>query len=369
MKLLLRGPSIRLSRAAWMCAHLSLLWVVFQPLAGFAQGKPNPIAVAGPAALRSGEHDFDFGEGAWHTHIKRILDPFNAASRTIELDGTVSSRRVWGGRAWLEEIQAEGPNGPWQGLSLFLYNPQAHQWSQTFLNRKIGALSPSVGAFNDDRIELYSQDTFKDRAILVRAIWSDISADAHRYEESFSDDGGKTWRLSFTARKTRIPANAVHPMPQTPNDFDFDIGTWKLHTARLLRPLTGSTQWTEADGRVVVTRIWDGSANLSEIHTNYATGPVDFLALRWYNPVARQWFMDFATAASGQLGVPMAGEFKNGRIDFLDQEPIDGKMILVRFSMWPTPEHAPASEQAFSADGGRTWEVNFRTKYTPVTSD
>jgi hypothetical protein len=80
--------------------------------------------------------------------------------------------------------------------------------------------------------------------------------------------------------------------------------------------------------------------------------------------VARQWFNDFATAAGGQLGVPAAGEFKDGRVDFYDQEDLDGKPILVRFSVWPASPDVSHSEQAFSADGGKTWEVNFRTQYT-----
>jgi hypothetical protein len=286
----------------------------------------------------------------------RSLDPFDEKAPSINVEGTVTSRKVWGGRAWLEEIQADGPKGHWQTLNLFLYNPKAQQWNQSFINSKMGVLGvPFVGSFKDGRGEFFQQDTYNDRSILVRALWSNITADGHRYQEFFSDDGGKTWKLSFTANKTRIPASEVQPVKQVANDFDFDLGTWKLHTAKLLKPLTGSTQWTEADGKVVVTKIWDGSANLAEVHTDYPTGPVDFLALRWYSPAAKQWFMDFATAVGGQLGVAGAGVFKDGRVDFYDQEDLDGKAILVRFSVWPTAKDGMSSEQAFSADGGKTW--------------
>ena len=82
------------------------------------------------AQARDGSHDFDFNTGVWHTHIRRVLDPFSASSDAVELEGTVAIRPVWGGRAKLEEIEADGPKGHWEGLSLFLYNPQSHQWSQ-----------------------------------------------------------------------------------------------------------------------------------------------------------------------------------------------------------------------------------------------
>jgi hypothetical protein len=159
---------------------------------------------AASAPERDGQHDFDFDVGNWHTHIKRVLDPLSGSAESVELDGTVTVRKVWGGRAQLEEIEVDGPSGHWEGLNLFLYNPAAHQWSQSFSNSKSGVLgSPMIGSFKEGRAQLIGQDTINNKAILVRATWSDIKTDSHRYEEFYSDDGGKTWALSFTANLTR----------------------------------------------------------------------------------------------------------------------------------------------------------------------
>jgi hypothetical protein len=163
-------------------------------------------ASAEPPAItpRDGQHDFDFNIGVWKTHIKRILDPLSGSSHSMLLDGTVTVRKVWDGRAQMEEIEADGPNGHWEGLTLFLYNPEAHQWTQTFADNKNGVLeSPLIGEFNNGRGELFNQDTFNGRSILVRAVWSAITPDSHHFEESFSDDGGKTWAPAFTANLTR----------------------------------------------------------------------------------------------------------------------------------------------------------------------
>ena len=312
------------------------------------------------APARDGQHDFDFGEGTWHTHITRAPDPFGQPDVKMTLEGTVTSRKVWGGRAWLEEIEADGPKGHWEGMTLFLYNPATRQWSMNFLNSQVGVLGqpPLTGGFDKSgRGELISGDTFKDRAILVRGVWTKLSADVHDYEEDYSDDGGRTWKFSFLGHKTRIPASEVKAVPVTPNEFDFDIGTFTSHSNRY---------GVETDGMTVVRRIWGGRANLAEVHMEAPAGPIDFLALRWYSPPAKQWFLDFANAANGTLGVPMAGVFKNGRIDFYDAELMDGKSILVHFAIWPASETTGASEQAFSADGGRTWEVNYKTTYTRV---
>jgi hypothetical protein len=151
-----------------------------------------------------GSHDLDFGFGIWHTHIQRVLDPFSGEPHSFEMDGTKTVRKVWGGRANLEELEVDGPKGHWEGLNLFLFNPKSQQWSQIFINSKMGVISAAlVGSFKDGRGELFQQDTFKNRSILVRGLWSDISPNSHNYTESYSDDGGKAWKLAFMAHLTR----------------------------------------------------------------------------------------------------------------------------------------------------------------------
>ena len=167
------------------------------------------VAATAPAA-RDGSHDFDFNTGSWKTHLKRRLHPFSGSNEFIELNGSVEVRDVWGGAAHLEEINADGPTGHWQGLSLFLYNPAAQQWSQNFVNAKSGLLvSGLIGSFTNGRGELFQQDTLDGRTILVRGVWSNVTPDSHRYEESYSEDGGKTWEVQLTADKTRATPHAA----------------------------------------------------------------------------------------------------------------------------------------------------------------
>ncbi|MGA9790361.1 MAG: hypothetical protein WBQ43_06685 [Terriglobales bacterium] len=150
------------------------------------------------------------------------------------------------------------------------------------------------------------------------------------------------------------------------HDFDFDIGTWKLHISRLQHPLTSSATWSELDGTVVVRKVWDGRANLAEIKADGPTGHLEILSLRLYDPQSHQWSLNFATSSSGTLSVPMIGEFKNGRGEFIDQEPFNGRSILVRFVISSIAPNSARSEQAFSDDEGKTWEVNWVNTYTRV---
>jgi hypothetical protein len=351
-----------------------------QPDSAFPQAlQPTSDAVPQSAgAARDGQHDFDFNFGVWHTHIRRVLDPLSGSSNSIELNGTVTVRKIWNGRAQLEEIEADGPSGHWEGLTLFLYNPQARQWSQTFADSKKGVMTiATIGSFKDGRGELFAQDTFHDKSILVRGVWSDITPSSHHYEESYSNNGGKTWAAAFIADLTREKepaATAVQSSEHTStkddgqHGFDWDLGTWKIHMSRLSHPLTGSATWTEMNGVTVNSKVWDGRANLAEVEADGAGGHLELLALRLYNPATQEWNVNFATSGVGILNTPTSqpiiGEFKNGRGEFYDQEPYNGRSILVRFRIGPISPDSAQSEQAFSDDGGKTWEVNWINKYT-----
>lgn len=142
------------------------------------------------------------------------------------------------------------------------------------------------------------------------------------------------------------------------HDFDWDIGTWKTHQKRLLHPLTGSTTWVEYDGTDVVRNIWDG-INQGVIEASGPAGHLEIYTLRVYNPDSHQWSIYFLPRAAGTLSLPVVGEFKNGRGEFYDQEPYNGKTILVRFAVSEITSKSCHFEQAFSADGGKTWETNF----------
>jgi hypothetical protein len=158
------------------------------------------------ATLRDGQHDFDFNYGVWKTEIRRILNPLAGSTRSMQLSGTVTVRKVWDGRGQIEEIEADGPEGHWEGMTLFLYNPEAHQWTQTFADGKNGLLTtPVIGSFKNGRGELYAQETLSSgRTVLVRTVWSDITPNSHHFEEAYSDDGGKSWAPVFIASLTRL---------------------------------------------------------------------------------------------------------------------------------------------------------------------
>ncbi len=154
-------------------------------------------------------------------------------------------------------------------------------------------------------------------------------------------------------------------------DFDFELGTWKIHLKQLQHPLTGSTTWVEFDGTSVTRKVWDGRAQLEQFEVNSLAHHIEGLTLRLYDPKTHQWSLYWATSKSGTIGTPTIGEFKNGRGEFYDTEPSgpNGRSILVRYIWSKTDTDTPHFEQSFSDDGGKTWEVNWITDQTRMKDE
>jgi hypothetical protein len=153
------------------------------------------------------------------------------------------------------------------------------------------------------------------------------------------------------------------------HDFDFLIGSWKIHLKRRQHPLTGSNEWVEFDGTVVCRTIWNGLGEVEEFNVDSPDKNIFIkgLAVRLYNPKSHQWTIYWANQKNGIFdSAPQTGQFENGRGEFYGQDTIDGRVIYIRFVWSNIASASPHFEQAYSADGGKTWEVNWITEQTKV---
>lgn len=346
-----------------------LRWRLALLVAGAIGLHPRPAAPR--LQGRDGQHDFDFELGTWHTHLRRLVHPLTGSTTWVEMDGTTVVRKVWDGRANLVELVADGGGAHFEGMSLRLYNPEAHQWSLNFANAADGVLStPTIGEFKDGVGEFYDQEQLRGRAILVRFLIRPLTPDSIRFEQSFSDDGGRTWELNWVATDTREQSGSGEQGPQRPpaadrsHDFDFEIGSWSVHQSRLLHPLTGATSWIQYEGTAVATPIWNGRGDLVELESDAPSGHAEGVLLRLYNPQAHQWDVSFASSRGGTLTPPATGAFQKGRAVFVDLETANGRTVLARSVLSNVSANSYRLEQSYSADGGVTWERNWISVHT-----
>jgi len=343
-----------------------------------AMAATSPAGSQTPAGSeRDGQHDFDFIFGRWRVHLKRRST--DGAGSWVEFDGYSVYRKVWDGRANLNEFEATSPSGHIEGLTLRTYNPNTRQWSLYWASSRDGILAePQVGRFRDGVGEFYAQDKIDGKSVFVRYVWSKTGANSVHFEQALSDDGGKSWHVNWISDMVRESASspdaaAADGSPQASaktasadgqHDFNPLLGSWNYHLKRRLNPLTGSTQWVDLDGTGVCYPLWDARAQLDTIVVNGSSGRIEGLTLRLYNPKSHEWRLYWANSKDGVVVVPQIGRFKNGHGEFYAQDTLNDRSIFVKFDWTGLASASPHFEQSFSDDGGKTWEANWITDQT-----
>ncbi|MGD0191021.1 MAG: hypothetical protein ABSD74_09795 [Rhizomicrobium sp.] len=159
-----------------------------------------------------------------------------------------------------------------------------------------------------------------------------------------------------------VATTSIDPNHDGAHDFDFLIGDWSAHVRRLPDRLVGSKHWIEYDGISNHRKLLDSNANFEEFDVRSADKKLRIKAqtLRLYNPVSHQWSIYLVDLDAGTLGLPpVTGQFTGRRGEFYDQEVWAGRAILVRYMWLDISPQAARMEQAFSPDGGKSWEVNW----------
>lgn len=146
------------------------------------------------------------------------------------------------------------------------------------------------------------------------------------------------------------------------NDFDFFIGTWDVNNYRRRDFLDESSAWEEFPGVSRATRHFDGRAHFDEIE--FPTKGFSGLTLRLLNTQREEWSLYWASQQTGLLYPPVVGSFTDGRGQFYGNDTYKGHPIRARFIWSDITEHYARWEQAFSADDGSTWVINWIMEMT-----
>jgi hypothetical protein len=149
-------------------------------------------------------------------------------------------------------------------------------------------------------------------------------------------------------------------------DFDFWMGRWDVRNRMLRRRLAGSEDWVEFDATVEARPILDGLGNEDEFRTDHDGGFVG-MSFRFFDPETGRWSIYWSDSRRpGELDPPVVGGF-DGDVGVFEGEDVHrGRPVLVRFTWSGVTTPTPRWEQAFSDDGGRTWETNWVMDFTPA---
>ena len=150
------------------------------------------------------------------------------------------------------------------------------------------------------------------------------------------------------------------------NDFDFLVGNFIMRHRRLKERLKGCTEWEEFDGTATGKKILNGRGHMDEVIINRSTGYNYGCTVRLFDVNSRQWSIYWSAGTSNVLDTPMIGGFKDGVGEFYSQEAFEGRHIFCGFTWSKITANSAQWEQAFSIDGGKTWEVNWMNTFERV---
>jgi hypothetical protein len=147
------------------------------------------------------------------------------------------------------------------------------------------------------------------------------------------------------------------------NDFDFFIGKWRVHHRRLKERLAHNDDWEQFEGTSTVQKILGDLGNMDDNVIELPSGTYRGATIRTYDPAKQTWTIWWIDSRnSGHLDPPVVGRFEKGVGTFYADDQFKGKPIRVRY-LW-NASTAPRWEQAFSDNGGKTWETNWEMDFT-----
>lgn len=324
-----------------------------------------------PARAAPGPGDFDFLDGEWVTRNRKLARRLAGSTEWIEFAGSLSQRRLMSGAANSADNLFDVAGAPYRGVSLRAWDPKGQVWRNWWIDgrdpfRPLGG--GVAGRFRDGVGTFLSDDTLDGRPIKVRVLWTRPTPATARWEQAFSADGGSSWEVNWITDYARPKGPLPRPTPSTDRDglgaFDARVGTWDVRHRRLKERLAGSTEWVEFGGSQTWWPALDGAGNVDTNRFDMPGAAYEGATLRSYDPKTRQWAIWWLDGRfpEGPLDPALKGTFKDGVGTFYADETLRGRPIKVRF-VWQIDRDRARWEQAFSPDGGATWEVNWTTDF------
>jgi hypothetical protein len=161
-------------------------------------------------------------------------------------------------------------------------------------------------------------------------------------------------------------APAAETLPGAPGHFDFLHGSWRVKHRKLKARLANSHDWQTFDGTCVCQSTMGGFGNMDDNWLDDPNGAYRAMGVRAYDPKTKQWAIWWIDGRNphGPTDPPVKGGFKDGVGTFVTEDMQVGRKVIVRFEWSKITPRTAVWEQAFSPDGGQTWEINWHMDFT-----
>ena len=148
------------------------------------------------------------------------------------------------------------------------------------------------------------------------------------------------------------------------HDWDWLAGKWIVKHRRLKARLAGNDDWEEFNGTTTVWPTLGGFGNVDDNVVEIPSGTYRAVSIRAFDPATRRWAIWWLDARyPTTIEAPVYGGFADGIGTFTGDDTLNGKPIKARFQWLDITPNSARWEQAFSPDGGASWETNWVMRF------
>jgi len=166
---------------------------------------PKPLE---PSQLNDGRHDFNFIAGRWLVSNKRLKKRLAGCTDWERFEAVQDGALLLGGLGNMNDLVVDGKQT--LGMALRFFSPQTRLWSIYWVSHSDGLVQPPVmGAFVDGTGRFEGHDSHEGRPVRVRFTWSGITPTRARWEQAFSEDGGRHWETNWVMDLARPAYSAL----------------------------------------------------------------------------------------------------------------------------------------------------------------
>ena len=149
------------------------------------------------------------------------------------------------------------------------------------------------------------------------------------------------------------------------HDWDYLMGDWTSVQRRMKKRWTSNPEWDEFPGTTTYLQYMGGLVNIDE--TDFPTRGFAGVTLRAFSTEKKRWSIYWINSRTGSSPRPWSAATAATCPSYFygdDEDEDDGVPIVARFIRTKNRPDGDRWEQAFSKDGGKTWETNWTADFT-----
>jgi hypothetical protein len=157
-------------------------------------------------SIASSENDFNFLQGKWKVHNRKLKFRLSNSDEWTEFDAELHMRKTLNGFGNVENFYTKNNDVPYEGMAIRLFNKETKLWKIYWVDSNGMAMDekPVTGSFENGLGKFYANDVFNEKDILVLYQWDATNPEHPKWAQAFSTDNGKTWEWNWKMELSKI---------------------------------------------------------------------------------------------------------------------------------------------------------------------